>query len=149
MKIASSHSRRLFSPCAAASCLLANAPLAAQSDAAWLQTPTALAILVLGLLAVILLIAFIRALGRGDSLAIESHWGGFAGGLGGWRISRALAYGVMLAFVILTIAVVALYSANAAAKSAQNEPQAKAKTEADANAGGSGDAADSTDGEAP
>jgi len=29
---------------------------------------------------------------RGEPLAMESHWGGFGGGLGGWRISSSLAY---------------------------------------------------------
>lgn len=29
---------------------------------------------------------------RGEPPAVESHWGGFGGGLGGWRISSSLAY---------------------------------------------------------
>lgn len=33
-----------------------------------------------------------RGLELGDGFAIESHWGGLGGGLGGWRISRPLIF---------------------------------------------------------
>jgi hypothetical protein len=40
---------------------------------------------------------FIRSLDANERLAIESHWGGLGGGLGGWRISRPLIFLVVSA----------------------------------------------------
>jgi hypothetical protein len=35
---------------------------------------------------------FVRETWRGHSAEVESHWGGFGGGLGGWRVSPSLTY---------------------------------------------------------
>lgn len=43
-------------------------------------------------IAVIFLARLIGGLNLGDSLGIESHWGGLGGGVGGWRISRVAVY---------------------------------------------------------
>src|SRR5689334_19618338 len=46
----------------------------------------------------------IGELRRGDVPRIESHWGGFGGGLGGWQISRSLVYLIAsLGFAILAV----------------------------------------------
>lgn len=61
------------------------------------------ALVVLALLALSFTVAFFRALKAGSELSIESRWGGFGGGLGGWTLSRplvlllaALAFGGLL-----------------------------------------------------
>jgi hypothetical protein len=33
-----------------------------------------------------------RSLEEGESLGVESHWGGLGGGVGGWRVSRPVGY---------------------------------------------------------
>ena len=39
-----------------------------------------------------------------EVLGFESHWGGFGGGLGGWRLSASLVYLLAsLAFAVLTV----------------------------------------------
>lgn len=43
-------------------------------------------------IAVLFLARLIGSLESGDSLSVESHWGGLGGGVGGWRISRAAVY---------------------------------------------------------
>ncbi len=49
-----------------------------------------LLLLVLGLAAVFLFWRLSGAIGR-EPLGFESHWGGFGGGLGGWRVSSSMA----------------------------------------------------------
>src|SRR5262249_61640630 len=58
------------------------------------------------LIALILLLGFIQTV-RDDPPGIQTHWGGFGGGLGGWRISSslafligAIAFGAMFAVVV-------------------------------------------------
>jgi hypothetical protein len=46
----------------------------------------------LGLVTAAFLILFVRALERGVTLQVESHWGGLGSGLGGWRMSSSLTY---------------------------------------------------------
>ncbi len=90
---------------------LAACPGMAQSQPGWLDPlsqPAGWAVAALFLLAVVVLAALLRALGRGDAVSVESHWGGFAGGLGGWRFSRPLALALVLAVIVATMGVVAL-----------------------------------------
>jgi hypothetical protein len=62
------------------------------------------------------LLALVRRMERGESIQMESHWGGIGGGLGGglggWRVSGALVFAVMA---------VALFAGAAAAGYAQPE----------------------------
>ena len=46
----------------------------------------------LGLITLWFLSAFLVSLSKGESPFIETHWGGLGGGLGGWTISRSMAY---------------------------------------------------------
>jgi hypothetical protein len=53
------------------------------------------------------IVMLIRGLSRGYSPEIASHWGGFGGGVGGWRISPTIVYligalffGSLLALVV-------------------------------------------------
>lgn len=54
-------------------------------------TPPIIAALLL-LLAIAFSLALFVEISRGGSVAIESSWGGFGGGLGGWRLSAGLVY---------------------------------------------------------
>ena len=54
-----------------------------------------------------LLIAFLRALHRGEGVSFESHWGGLGGGITGWRISSALIYLLGIVFLLLFSLVIA------------------------------------------
>lgn len=63
------------------------------------EAPLPLLVFVVGSLLSLLLGAslalflfFLTAMAQGSSVGIESSWGGFGGGLGGWRISSALAF---------------------------------------------------------
>jgi hypothetical protein len=56
----------------------------------------------LALVALMLFFLFIQSMRYGSRLGIESHWGGFGGGLGGWRLSRSLAY-LVSAIVLVSI----------------------------------------------
>jgi hypothetical protein len=52
-------------------------------------------VLVVGVVAaitVILFFLFVGEMRKGSETGIETHWGGFGGGLGGWSISRPLVY---------------------------------------------------------
>jgi hypothetical protein len=60
--------------------------LASQPDFALWLTASVLLVVTLAMI-----LGFVYAVGR-ESPRIESHWGGFGGGLGGWRISPSLAY---------------------------------------------------------
>jgi hypothetical protein len=52
----------------------------------------------------------LRSLEHGDGFAVESHWGGLGGGLGGWRVSRPLMFLIgALACAGLTFAVASPY----------------------------------------
>src|SRR5262245_39996121 len=64
----------------------------------------AVALLFLVFMTVVLVINLVRQIGRGDLPRLDSHWGGFGGGLGGWQISPSLMYLVAsIAFAILTV----------------------------------------------
>jgi hypothetical protein len=59
---------------------------------------------ILFLLALWFLWGFMQTV-RDDPPRIESHWGGFGGGLGGWRMSPSLAYLLgAIAFGVMFIA---------------------------------------------
>jgi hypothetical protein len=49
-------------------------------------------LLFLGILTLLFGFLFMRAMQHGDVPQVESHWGGFGAGLGGWRMSQSLAY---------------------------------------------------------
>jgi hypothetical protein len=51
----------------------------------------ALAVLV-SVLLVRVVLALAREIREGNPPGVESHWGGFGGGMGGWRLSPALSY---------------------------------------------------------
>jgi thiosulfate reductase cytochrome b subunit len=53
--------------------------------------PLPLLVYALGGVSAILLGLFVYLLLTGESVYLESHWGGLGGGLGGWRVSRALS----------------------------------------------------------
>jgi len=57
-----------------------------------------------------LLILFGQAVRRGNAIEVETHWGGFGGGLGRWRISAPLAcllaaalFGCLLSVLVLKV----------------------------------------------
>lgn len=87
--------------------------LQVQGDSTLLQralaspaTPRWTAAAMLLLVMLILLVGFLRTV-REDPPRIESHWGGFGGGLGGWRMSASLAYLVaVIAFAAMFTMVV-------------------------------------------
>jgi hypothetical protein len=57
--------------------------------------------------AVVFLVLAVRRAAAGGSFGVDSHWGGFGGGLGGWRISPPLAYllaGLALALILAVFA---------------------------------------------
>ncbi len=58
----------------------------------------------LGLMALLMTAGFFLSMQNGGSLAVESNWGGFGGGGGGWRLSRSLSYliGLMFSAGLLT-----------------------------------------------
>ena len=61
----------------------------------------------LGIAAGVFLLLFIfQLLFRADAPQIVSHWGGFGGGLGGWRLSPSAAF--LLAAIVLSILLVVL-----------------------------------------
>jgi hypothetical protein len=110
----------------------------------------ALDILMAALLAlfVSLTIAFVfeavRSLEQGDGFAIDSHWGGLGGGLGGWQVSRPLMFlisALVCAGLTFAVASPELPSAGAddtdqttaagAAKPEQPDQTAKAEPPAD------------------
>ena len=61
-------------------------------------------------MAVIFLLRLINSRESGDTLGLESHWGGLGGGVGGWRISNAAVYLICTAaFTALAVVVLANY----------------------------------------
>jgi hypothetical protein len=58
---------------------------------------------------VLVLTALTREVQGGGAPAVESHWGGFGGGMGGWRVSPALSYvfaALLLAALVGSIATI-------------------------------------------
>lgn len=60
--------------------------------------PLIVAAVVFGLLLVITVPRFFVAVASEEGAAVEAHWGGFGGGLGGWRLSPALMYLLAIVF---------------------------------------------------
>ena len=56
-----------------------------------LRPSDAVVLIVLAGIASASFVLLVMYLSRGAHIAVESHWGGLGGGLGGWRISGALA----------------------------------------------------------
>lgn len=78
----------------------------------------ALTILILGTLTFIAL--FVAAVRRGIFPAIESHWGGLGGGLGGWQMSPSLSYLVAAVVFGILFCVLLLREENSANAPALN-----------------------------
>jgi hypothetical protein len=57
-------------------------------------------LLIAGLLLLILVAVLIRSLSRGESVSVDSHWGGLGGGIAGWRLSAPLVYLLGIAFLL-------------------------------------------------
>lgn len=66
-----------------------------------------LVMLLIGFSTLFFYLAF-RQVIRGDGFSVESHWGGFGGGLGGWRVSTPLV--CLLAGLALLLMVTMLSS---------------------------------------
>jgi len=62
---------------------------------------------------------FLDSIDRGDRPQVESHWGGFGGGLGGWHLSESLSY---LCAIILFTALLAAAHWNAVWARANTPP---------------------------
>ena len=58
----------------------------------WMFVIWGIVLVVFALAALGFFLGFISELRRGDRLEIQHHWGGFGGGLGGWRLSNSLAF---------------------------------------------------------
>jgi hypothetical protein len=78
----------------------------------------ALTFLALGTL--IFLVLFVAANQRGIFPAIESHWGGLGGGLGGWQMSSSLSYLIGAVVFGILFSVVILQEENSANAPAPN-----------------------------
>jgi len=65
-----------------------------------IPSPKTILLLIAGLLLLILIGALIRSLTRGESVSIDSHWGGLGGGIAGWRLSAPLVYLLGIAFLL-------------------------------------------------
>lgn len=71
------------------------------------SSPKNLMLTIAGITFIILLLAFIRSLTRGEGVAIESYWGGLGGGLAGWRLSAPLIYLLGIVFLLAISSVLA------------------------------------------
>ncbi len=86
---------------------------------------------VLGVLALVAGMRCIDLLGRGESIGIESHWGGLGGGSGGWRLLPATALAILaLSFAGGALALVAAESDPAAAIGKGSDPAGQAPANA-------------------
>jgi hypothetical protein len=65
-------------------------------------------LVVLGVLGGIFLWLFVEDMWRGHDVLMESHWGGFGGGVAGTRLSRTLVLAVLLLFTWGMLTAVAL-----------------------------------------
>ena len=61
---------------------------------------TAALVLVLGIAALLTLAQVLRDISDGNGVGFESHWGGLAGGMGGWRLSPS-ATTLLLAIMLI------------------------------------------------
>lgn len=85
-------------------------------DAVARMLPIYLAMLVFGLAIVAIGIGFLNAMEGDGQVSAESHWGGFGGGGGGWRLSRPLSYLIALVFFAGMLAALALSSSGRVAE---------------------------------
>jgi hypothetical protein len=65
-----------------------------------IPSPKTILLLIVGLLLLILVGALIHSLSRGESVSIESHWGGLGGGIAGWRLSAPSVYLLGIVFLL-------------------------------------------------
>ncbi|HEX8914212.1 MAG TPA: hypothetical protein VF796_17825, partial [Humisphaera sp.] len=65
-------------------------PLSTAEAVALVGALAGVGVAVFGWVAIVVTQALLRAMRDGDGLTVESHWGGFGGGLGGWRGSPAV-----------------------------------------------------------
>ena len=99
------------------------------------------------LLAVIAMLAALRCfdrLGKGETIGIESHWGGLGGGSSGWRLSSATSLALLaLAFAGASLALVVIDPSIPVAAQ-ETGAAAEAKENARGEAGGTDKAAGET-----
>lgn len=87
---------------------------ASRNNVAWpihLQTPDffhpkSFFLILIVIFLLLLLVAFGRSLSRGEGVAIESHWGGLGGGIGGFRLSTPLIYLLGILTLLLLMAAI-------------------------------------------
>ncbi len=69
--------------------------------------PQTILLIIVGLLLLILIGALIHSLSRGETVSVDSHWGGLGGGIAGWRLSAPLVYLLGIAFLLAITSAVA------------------------------------------
>ena len=74
----------------------ASAPSAVQTLFGELTPPIVAGLLLL--VAIVFAFLLVVEVSRGGPVAIESFWGGFGGGIGGWRLSPGLVYLIVMIF---------------------------------------------------
>jgi hypothetical protein len=70
-------------------------------------SPQSVMLVLDGLILFIFIVALVRSLSRGESVSVESHWGGLGGGIAGWRLSAPLIYLLAIAFLLAISSAVA------------------------------------------
>jgi hypothetical protein len=63
---------------------------------------------ILAAITIVMIRGFFYSMKEGESLSVESNWGGFGGGGGGWRLSRPLTYLIGLMFSAGLLAAIAV-----------------------------------------
>jgi hypothetical protein len=94
-----------------------------------MPVPLPVLVYALGGVAVILLGIFVYLLMTGESVYLESHWGGLGGGLGGWRVSRALSALLgAIAFASLCVLLAVVLQQSELEQKRQSAPSNPART---------------------
>lgn len=82
-------------------------------------------VLILGMGSLLALHRALREVSKADGLAFESHWGGLAGGMGGWRLSAA-SVTFLVTIILIGAAIAAALGADP--KAGAREPHANSQT---------------------
>lgn len=101
-----------------------------------ISVPGSVAVLVFAAVTLALANRLLAVLGDGDTVGFESAWGGLGGGLGGWQVSRALAY--LMALSLAGLLLTAAAAAEIAGLASGSEPTAP-QPPVDAGSGASDD----------
>jgi hypothetical protein len=88
-------------------------------------SPQSILLMLVSIVSLILLWALIRSLSRGESVSVESHWGGLGGGIAGWRLSAPLVYLLTIAFLLAISSTMAWHIFMPPAVPIQQEQQAQ------------------------